>query len=42
MRETLRETVANRVPYYGEYLVETDGEWRMNERYLETESEIAE
>ena len=25
IRETFRETVANRVPYYGEYLVEADG-----------------
>ncbi|RNJ26230.1 GTP 3',8-cyclase MoaA [Halosegnis longus] len=36
MRETFRETVANRVPYYGEYLVEEDGEWTVNEAYLET------
>ncbi|MFB6267597.1 MAG: GTP 3',8-cyclase MoaA, partial [Halodesulfurarchaeum sp.] len=32
IRETFRETVANRVPYYGEYMVQRDdGEWVMNE-----------
>jgi len=36
IRETFRETVANRVPYYGEYLVREDGEWVPNEEYLET------
>ncbi|WP_075936126.1 GTP 3',8-cyclase MoaA [Halosegnis longus] len=41
MRETFRETVANRVPYYGEYLVEEDGEWTVNEAYLETETGTA-
>ena len=36
IRETFRETVANRVPYYGEYLVrDDDGEWVMNEKYLD-------
>lgn len=35
IREAFRETVANRVPYYGEYLVERDGEWVMNEVYLD-------
>jgi cyclic pyranopterin phosphate synthase len=35
IRETYRETVANRVPYYGEYMVkDEDGEWVMNEKYL--------
>ncbi|WP_135822531.1 GTP 3',8-cyclase MoaA [Halostella litorea] len=35
IRETFRETVENRVPYYGEYMVENeDGEWEMNEEYL--------
>jgi cyclic pyranopterin phosphate synthase len=35
IRETYRETVANRVPYYGEYMVkDEDGEWVMNEDYL--------
>lgn len=34
IRETLRATVANRVPYYGEYLVkDAEGEWRLNDRY---------
>jgi len=36
IRETFRETVANRVPYYGEYLVENDdGEYEINEKYLD-------
>ena len=35
IRETFRETVANRVPYYGEYLVENDrGEYEINEKYI--------
>jgi cyclic pyranopterin phosphate synthase len=34
IRETFRETVANRVPYYGEYMVEEDGEWVVNDDYL--------
>jgi cyclic pyranopterin phosphate synthase len=37
IRETFRETVANRVPYYGEYLVrDGDGEWVLNEEYVGT------
>jgi cyclic pyranopterin phosphate synthase len=36
IRETFRETVANRVPYYGEYMVQNDdGEWVVNEEYIE-------
>ena len=35
IRETFRETVANRVPFYGEYMVEEDGEWVVNEKYLD-------
>lgn len=35
IREAFRETVANRVSYYGEYLVERDGEWVMDEVYLD-------
>ncbi|MFB6308289.1 MAG: GTP 3',8-cyclase MoaA, partial [Haloarculaceae archaeon] len=35
IRETFRETVENRVPYYGEYMVEEDGEWVLNDEYLE-------
>jgi cyclic pyranopterin phosphate synthase len=35
IREAFRETVANRVPYYGEYMVrDRDGEWVVNEKYL--------
>ena len=37
IREAFRETVAERVPYYGEYLVEEDGEWVLNEKYLEAQ-----
>ncbi len=35
IRETFRETVSNRVPYYGEYMILEDGEWVPNEEYLE-------
>ncbi|WP_276257462.1 GTP 3',8-cyclase MoaA [Haloglomus litoreum] len=36
IREALRETVADRVPYYGEYMVrDDDGEWVVNEEYIE-------
>lgn len=36
IRETFRETVANRVPFYGEYMVPgEDGEWELNEKYIE-------
>ncbi|MEF8790298.1 MAG: GTP 3',8-cyclase MoaA [Haloarculaceae archaeon] len=35
IREAFRETVADRVPYYGEYMVQNeDGEWVVNETYL--------
>jgi cyclic pyranopterin phosphate synthase len=35
IRETFVETVENRVPYYGEYMVRgEDGEWELNEEYL--------
>ncbi|KTG08602.1 radical SAM protein [Haloprofundus marisrubri] len=35
IRETFREVVENRVPYYGEYLVRDDqDEWVLNEKYL--------
>jgi cyclic pyranopterin phosphate synthase len=35
IRETFRETVANRVPYYGEYMVRgDDGEWEINDEYI--------
>ncbi|MFB6093418.1 MAG: GTP 3',8-cyclase MoaA [Halanaeroarchaeum sp.] len=36
IRETFEETVENRVPYYGEYMVETDdGEYERNEAYVD-------
>jgi cyclic pyranopterin phosphate synthase len=39
IRATYRETVANRVPYYGEYMVqEEDGSWVLNEEYLDAHS----
>ncbi|QLG62711.1 GTP 3',8-cyclase MoaA [Halorarum salinum] len=35
IREAFREVVANRVPYYGEYLVENDrGEYEVDEKYI--------
>ncbi|WP_115863729.1 GTP 3',8-cyclase MoaA [Halorussus litoreus] len=35
IRETFRETVANRVPYYGEYMVRSeDGGWEINDKYV--------
>ncbi|AZH25758.1 GTP 3',8-cyclase MoaA [Haloplanus aerogenes] len=35
IRETFKETVANRVPYYGEYMVKNaDGEWEINDEYI--------
>ena len=40
IRTTFRETVANRVPYYGEYLIkDDDGDWVVNEKYLGVEPE---
>ncbi|WP_049970954.1 GTP 3',8-cyclase MoaA [Haladaptatus cibarius] len=36
IRETFRETVANRVPYYGEYMIRNgNGEWEINDRYID-------
>jgi cyclic pyranopterin phosphate synthase len=36
IRSAFRETVANRVPYYGEYMVrDDDGEWEINDRYID-------
>jgi cyclic pyranopterin phosphate synthase len=36
IRETFREVVAERVPYYGEYMVQDDdGDWVVNEAYIE-------
>jgi cyclic pyranopterin phosphate synthase len=35
IRETFKQTVANRVPYYGEYMIKNDeGEWEINEEYI--------
>ena len=34
IREAFRETVAERVPYYGEYMIQEDGEWVFNEEYI--------
>jgi len=40
IREAFREVVANRVPYYGEYMIRNDeGEWELNEKYLEEYAE---
>ncbi|WP_293032122.1 GTP 3',8-cyclase MoaA [Natronococcus sp.] len=36
IREAYREVVANRVPYYGEYMIKNDdGEWEINDDYIE-------
>jgi cyclic pyranopterin phosphate synthase len=36
IREAFREVVANRVPYYGEYMIRNDeGEWEINDEYIE-------
>ncbi|ELY64453.1 GTP 3',8-cyclase MoaA [Natrinema versiforme] len=36
IREAFRDVVANRVPYYGEYMIQNDeGEWEINEKYIE-------
>jgi len=36
IRDTFHETVANRVPFYGEYMVEEGGEWVVNDDYVES------
>jgi cyclic pyranopterin phosphate synthase len=41
MRAAFRDTVADRVPYYGEYMVETDDGWEVNETYLDSEGDRA-
>jgi len=41
IREAFCETVAQRVPYYGEYMVERDGEWVLDEAYLDAASASA-
>jgi cyclic pyranopterin phosphate synthase len=35
MRAAVEATVANRVPFYGEYMVEEDGEWVLNDEYAD-------
>lgn len=35
IREAFEETVANRVPYYSEDLIEEDGEWVLNDAFRE-------
>jgi cyclic pyranopterin phosphate synthase len=37
IRTTVRETVRNRVPYYGEYMIEEAGEWVVNDDYIDGE-----
>jgi GTP cyclohydrolase subunit MoaA len=40
MRDAFRRVVAERVPYYGEYLVrDGDGGWELNDRYIEADPE---
>ncbi|HKJ58901.1 MAG TPA: GTP 3',8-cyclase MoaA, partial [Halobacteriales archaeon] len=40
IREALERTVAERVPYYGEYMVrDGDGGWKVNEKYLDSEGD---
>ncbi|GGO00489.1 MULTISPECIES: GTP 3',8-cyclase MoaA [Haloarcula] len=42
MREAFRKTVAERVPYYGEYMIEgEDGDWEFNEAYMDSEGDRA-
>ncbi|QCS42418.1 GTP 3',8-cyclase MoaA [Natrinema versiforme] len=36
IREAFRDVVADRVPYYGEYMIQNEeGEWEINEKYIE-------
>ncbi|QLK26251.1 GTP 3',8-cyclase MoaA [Natrinema zhouii] len=36
IREAFRDTVADRVPYYGEYMIQNEeGQWEVNEKYIE-------
>jgi cyclic pyranopterin phosphate synthase len=40
MREAFRETVDNRVPYYGEYMIkDEDDDWVLNEEYLDVDGD---
>jgi cyclic pyranopterin phosphate synthase len=37
IRSAFRETVTNRVPFYGEYMIQgDDGEWEMNDKYVDS------
>ncbi len=36
IRAAFEATVAERVPYYGEYMIEQDGEWVVNEEYIQS------
>ncbi|ELY56923.1 GTP 3',8-cyclase MoaA [Natronococcus jeotgali] len=41
IREAYREVVANRVPYYGEYMIKNDDdEWEINDDYVEGYAEV--
>ncbi|MFC4438357.1 MULTISPECIES: GTP 3',8-cyclase MoaA [Natrialbaceae] len=41
IREAYREVVANRVPYYGEYMIKNDDdEWEVNDEYIEEYAEV--
>ncbi|MFC3958454.1 GTP 3',8-cyclase MoaA [Halovivax cerinus] len=41
IREAFREVVANRVPFYGEYMVRTDeGGWEVNDEYVEPRASV--
>ncbi|WP_144903226.1 GTP 3',8-cyclase MoaA [Halobellus captivus] len=35
IREAFRETVENRVPYYGEYMIKEGDEWVVNDEYID-------
>lgn len=40
IRSAFTETVRNRVPFYGEYMVRSDdGEWEMNEKYIDVQGD---
>ncbi len=39
IREAFREVVANRVPYYGEYMIQNEhGEWEINDKYIDVDA----
>ncbi len=41
IREAFREVVANRVPYYGEYMIRnSDGEWEINDKYIDSYANV--